>query len=147
MTVIDTSVFIDMLFRFNEKRYNLANRLFRLLQDVETTIVEPEIFKMELIGQLVRRMNKNEAIILYEEIIERVEVVKIESLKELAFSIAFETGCRAVDSFYVAVAKMKDSILVSNDKVQVESARKYGIEAYYLIEDFDKVIERLKEIK
>jgi len=137
MTVVDTSVFIDMLFRYDEKRYKLANRLFRLLQDVETTITEPEIFKVELIGQLVRRMNKNEAILLYEEIIERIEVVKIESLKEIAFSIAFETGCRAVDSFYVAVAKMKCLILISNDKVQVESAKKYGVEAYYLIEDFD----------
>ena len=147
MTVVDTSVFIDMLFRYDEKRYKLANRLFRLLQDVETTITEPEIFKVELIGQLVRRMNKNEAILLYEEIIERIEVVKIESLKEIAFSIAFETGCRAVDSFYVAVAKMKCLILISNDKVQVESAKKYGVEAYYLIEDFDRAVGRLKEIK
>ena len=29
----------------------------------------------------------------------------------------------------------------------VKNAKKAGIEAYYLIEEFDKAVERLKEIK
>jgi len=28
-----------------------------------------------------------------------------------------------------------------------KNAKKYGIKAYYLIEEFDKAVERLKEIK
>jgi predicted PilT family ATPase len=33
--------------------------------------------------------------------------------------------------------------LVSNDKIQIESARKFGVEAYYLLEEFEKVKEKM----
>lgn len=65
---------------------------------------------------------------------------------EAAFTIAFETGSRAIDSFYIATAKVSNNILVSNDKFQVESARMSGIEVYYLIEDFEKFYERIDGI-
>lgn len=61
------------------------------------------------------------------------------------FEIAFQTGCRAIDSFYIAVSHSTNSILVSNDKFQVESARKYGIKAFYLLEEFDQLEEVLNK--
>ncbi len=145
MTVVDTSVFIDELFNFDQNRHEKARQFFRLLQDKGITIAEPEMFKIELIGQLVRRMKRDEAALLYELIIERVELVRTEDLKEIAFSIAFETGCRAIDSFYIATAKVRDAILVSNDKVQVESAKKFGVNAFYLIEELEEIKKKLGE--
>ena len=56
------------------------------------------MFKIELIGQLVRRTKKE------EDITNKVEVVSIEKLRELAFSIAFETCCRAIDAYFIATA-------------------------------------------
>ena len=138
--------FSKNFWRKGDSRYDFARKFFRLLQDAGITIVEPEIFKIELIGQLARRMKKDKAILVYKEVVERVEFVKIESIKELALSIAFDTGCRAIDSFYVSAAKMENAILVSNDKIQVENAKKYGIEGYYLTGEFDRVVERLKEL-
>jgi len=67
------------------------------LQDSEITIIEPEIFR-KADKTAYQKDEQNEAILLYEEI----EVLKIKSLKEITFSIAFEIGCRAIDSFYVA---------------------------------------------
>jgi len=103
--VIDTSVFLDELFKFDQERHEKARIFFRLVQD--RLIVEPEIYG-------------------------------------IAFSIAFETGSRAIDSFYIAASKIKNAILVSNDKIQVESARKFGVEAYYLPEEFEKVKKRIR---
>jgi len=34
--------------------------------------------------------------------------------------------------------------LISNDKTQVESARKFGVEAYYIIEEFENIKEMIK---
>ena len=65
MIAVDTSVFLDELFRFDQKRHEKARIIFRLIQAGNILIVEPEIFKIELIGQLVRRMEKDEATILY----------------------------------------------------------------------------------
>ena len=39
---------------------------------------------------------------------------------------------------------MKDAVLVSNDKLQVESAQKFGVEAYYLLDDFEKIEARIR---
>ncbi len=62
--------------------------------------MEPRIFRIELIGQLVRRMEKAEATILYESIVEKLEFIKTKGLEGIAFSIAFETGSRAIDTFF-----------------------------------------------
>jgi uncharacterized protein len=62
---------------------------------------------------------------------------------EEALSIAQETGSRAADSFYIACAEAEKAILVSNDKHQIESAKKSGIEVYYLLQDKELVKKRL----
>ena len=144
MIVVDTSVFLDELFKFDQKRHDKARILFRLIEDNDVLIVEPEIFRIELIGQLVRRMKKDEATVLYESIVEMLEFTKTKDLGGFAFSIAFKTGSRAIDAFFIATAKIRGSHLVSNDKIQVESARKFGVEAYYLLEEFEKVKEMMK---
>ena len=143
MIVVDTSVFLDELFKFDQERHEKARIFFRLVQEGDILIVEPEIFKVELIGQLVRRMEKDEATILYESVVDKLELIKTEDLDGIAFSIAFETGSRAIDAFYIAAAEIKNAILVSNDNIQVESARKFGVEAYYLLEEFDRVKEKI----
>jgi len=142
--VVDTSVFLDELFKFDQKRHDKARILFRLIEDKEVLILEPEIFRVELIGQLVRRMKKDEATVLYESIVERLEFIKAKDLGGVAFSIAFETGSRAIDASFIAAAKIGISHLISNDKTQVESARKFGVEAYYIIEEFENIKEMIK---
>ncbi len=96
---------------------------------------------------MVRRTKKDEAFKIYSPIINKVNIVNVEKLRELAFSIASETGCRAVDAYFIATAKLTNSILITNDKVMANNAKKAGIEAYYLIEEFDNAVERLKEIR
>jgi len=99
---------------------------------------------LELIGVLSRFKPRKEI----EEILSIVEYVKVlseDEIFEIATSIAFDTHCRAVDAYFTATAKLTNSILITNDKVMVNNAKKYSVEAYYLIENFDRVIKRLKE--
>ena len=143
MIVVDTLVFIDALFNFNEDRNKKAKELFRLIQDNNIQIFEPEIFKIELIGQLVRRLKRDEALMLYELLIENIEFIETLKLWEISFDIALKTGCRAIDSFYIGTANVRNAFLISNDKFQVESARKFGVKAFYLIDEFSKVKKAL----
>lgn len=145
MIVIDTSVFIDALFEYDTKRTELAKKLFWLVQDRGITIAEPDIFKVELIGQLVRRMPREEAMRLYELIVEKIETVDTCKLREISFEIALKTGCRAIDSLYISVAHSRRGILISSDRFQVESARKYGIKAFYLLEELQEIERFLGE--
>ncbi len=144
MIVVDTSVFIDAIFEYDERRTAIARRLFRTIQDTKTQVLEPDVFKIELIGQLVRRMEVQKAISLYELLVDRIDIMDTSKLKEVTFEIALKTGCRAIDSFYIGVAHSRDAILVSNDRFQIESARKYGIKTFYLLEEWQELDKLLK---
>ena len=139
MIVIDTSVFIDAIFNFNEDMTKKAKELFRLVQDNNVQIFEPEILKIELIGQLVRRLKLDEPLMLYELLTENINFIETLKLWEISFDIALKTGCRAIDSFYIGATNVRNAFLVSNDKFQVESARKFGVKAFYLIDEFSEV--------
>ena len=56
MIVIDTSVFIDLLFEYDIERTRSAEELFLLLEENALTIAEPDLFKVELTGQVSRRV-------------------------------------------------------------------------------------------
>ena len=45
----------------------------------------------------------------------------------------------------VIIDSLLPKILITNDKIMVDNAEKCGIEAYYLIEEFVKVLKRIKD--
>ncbi len=92
-----------------------------------------------------RRFRRDDVLSFIDEILTKVSLV--DNPEELAFQIALDTGSRAVDSYFIATAKLTHSILITNDKVMAKNAKKAGIEAYYLIEEFDKALERIKKLQ
>ncbi len=142
MIVVDTSVFIDLFFEYRPDRTQLSEELFGIIKG--KPIFEPDLFKIELASQLVRRMRREEAMTTAEETFKQLNFIALSDIFELAFLIAIETGCRAADSFYIAAAKTTGSILVSSDRAQVESAKKFGINAFYLLDEAD-VLGRIKK--
>ncbi|MCX6677621.1 MAG: type II toxin-antitoxin system VapC family toxin [Methanothrix sp.] len=143
MIVLDTSIFIDLLFEYNSERTRSAEDLLSILEENDLTIVEPDLFKVEFTGQIARRIKKELAPKICEEIFAELVFVNTSRIFEEALSIAQETGSRAADSFYIACAKGEEAILISNDKHQIESAKKSGIEVYNLLNDQELVKKRL----
>jgi len=70
--VVDVSVFIDRLFIYDENRSNRAHSLFKLIDERELSIFEPQVFGIELASQLVRRKPRTIAERLYNEIMDKV---------------------------------------------------------------------------
>ena len=141
MVVVDTSVWLDLFLEDSERKKVAED----LMKAIETTIYEPEVFKIELAGTLSRRFRKDDVLSFVDEVMAKVRLV--ENPNELAFQVAVNTGCRAIDAYFIATAKVTNSILITNDKVMAKNAKKYGIEAYYLIEEFNKALNRIKDIK
>ena len=81
---------------------------------------------------------------LVEVLTEGIELINEEELFGEAYNLAYKTKSRAVDLYYIATAKLTNSILITNDRIMVENAKKAGIEAYYLLEEFKKVKKRLQ---
>lgn len=145
MIVLDTSIFIDLLFEYNSERTRSAEDLLSILEENDLTIVEPDLFKVEFTGQIARRIKKELAPKICEEIFAELVFVNTSRIFEEALSIAQETGSRAADSFYIACAKGEEAILISNDKHQIESAKKSGIEVYNLLNDQELIKKRLND--
>ena len=145
MPVVDTSVFVDSILEYDKSRTKMAEDLLEIIQNASLEVVDPFLFKVELAGVLSRKLPRNRVELIVKDILEDVRL--IPNPDDLAFEVAIKTGSRAADAYFIATAKLTNSILITNDKIMVNNARGYGIEAYYLIEEFDKAVERLKEIK
>jgi len=143
MIVVDTSIFIDQIFEYDPERTAIADGLFRLIEERKIPLLQPDVFKIEFVGQMSRRLRREEALTLAEEVLGEMNFIGAPELFEAAFSIALETGSRAIASFYIAAAKLEDAMLISNDRFQVDSAKKFGIEVYYLIEELEQIERRL----
>jgi len=143
--VIDVSVFIDRLFIYDEERSNRARNVFRIVDKKGYNIFEPQVFGIELASQLIRRKPRNIAERVYDEVMERIIVVE-EIDYDLLLGVAFQTGCRAIDTYYIATASIVDGILISADKVMVTNARRYGVDAYYIHDarEYNELMSKLQ---
>jgi hypothetical protein len=59
MIVLDTSIFIDLLFEYNSERTRSAEDLLSTLEENGLTIVEPDLFKVEFTGKLPEGSKRN----------------------------------------------------------------------------------------
>ena len=142
--VADTSVFVDSILEYDKSRTKMAEDLLETIQNASLEIVDPILFKVELAGVLSRKLLRNRVKLIVEDILKDVRLMP--NPDDLAFEVAIKTSSRAADAYFIATAKLTNSILITNDKVMAKNAKKADVEAYYLIEEFE-AIERLKEIK
>lgn len=143
--VIDVSVFIDRLFIYNEERSRRARNVFRIVDKKGYNIFEPQVFGTELASQLVRRKSGDIAKRIYDEVMERIIVVE-EIDYDLLLDVAFQTGCRAIDTYYIATTSIVDGVLISADRVMATNARRYGVDAYYIHDarEYNELMSKLK---
>ena len=142
MITVDTSIFIDLLFEYDSNRTLKAEEVLGIILEKGLEIINPTAFKVELAGVLTRRMQIDKALEIIKSII-LSEIKLIPNPDELAFDVALKTGSRATDAYFIATAKLTNTILITNDRMMAINAKKYGVEAYYLIEEFDIAKKRL----
>jgi len=141
MITVDTSIFIDLLFEYDSNRTLKAEEVLGIILEKGLEIINPTAFKVELAGVLTRRMQIDKALEIIKSIL--FEIKLIPNPDELAFDVALKTGSRATDAYFIATAKLTNTILITNDRMMAINAKKYGVEAYYLIEEFDIAKKRL----
>ncbi len=145
MIVLDTSILVGAFISFSKDRHDIGTTLIDLISDRGLDIYEPQLLPIELSGVLVRYKPRDVVKEHINEVIRFVNLVGCEEFHNIALEVALSTGCRAVDAFFIACAKKTKSILISNDKTQVTSARRAGVETYHLLGEYEKVLKKLRE--
>ncbi|MEM2145750.1 MAG: type II toxin-antitoxin system VapC family toxin [Candidatus Jordarchaeaceae archaeon] len=110
------------------------------------TIYIPKIFLIELIS-VTKRLGISMSRKDIERLVTDFEILDEDFIFEEAFKITEESHPRAVDSYFIAVAKLTNSVLISCDRIRVENGKKYGIRAYYLLEELDDAIKAVRKLK
>ena len=144
MIVVDASVLIDSLFSSSSERYQKSIILLRTAEGLP--LYAPRILRVELIAVARRLGFKGERRNLLR-VTEKLNLVGEDIIINIAEYIADRIHPRAVDAYYIATAIVTGGILVSNDKLMVRNSRKAGVEAYYLLEEYEVTLNRLKELK
>jgi len=142
---IDTSVLIDFFTKKDLDRYRKSEILLKVARGV-IPIYCPKIILAEIYGVLVRYSIKL-ANLGYNFAFNNFNLLGEEEIFGDVLRICKSTGSRDVDAYFAATAKLTNSILITNDRIMAENAKKYGIECYYLIEEFDTAMERIKELQ
>jgi len=144
MIVIDTSVLIDYVFEKDLVRNNIAKETLKLVKGLKA--FAPRILIVEFIA-IAKRLGTAISKPNIDKLTADFVLLSKDAIFNEAFKIAERVHPRAIDAYFIATAKITNSILITNDKVMAKNAKKYGIEAYYLIEEFDKALNRIKNIK
>jgi len=146
MIVLDASVIIDSLLPKMGDRYKKSGELLETISTSRIAVHAPMLLKIELASILSRKKEANIVKRFVEELISEIELISEEKLVETAYNLAFEVKGRAVDLYYITTSKLTGSILITNDKIMAKNAKKCGVAAYYLIEEFEKVVKRIEEM-
>ena len=144
MIVVDASVFIDSLFSSSAERYQKSIGFLRATEVLP--LYAPRIFRVELIA-IARRLGFKGGRRDLRMVIEKLNLIGEDNIINVAEYVADQIHPRAVAAYYIATAIETGSMLVSNDKLKVGNSRKAGIESYYLLEEYEITLNRLKELK
>ena len=140
---IDVSIFFDYFIKVKEKeeRHRIAREFLNKISTQEIVVYEPFIFEVELKAVLVRYLRKNIVENIVGKLLEYIIIIEEIRLREHANNIALETGCRAIDAYYIATAKTTNAILITNDRIMKQNAMKTSIKTFHLIEEYQKVLK------
>jgi len=70
-----------------------------------------------------------------------------EELFNEAYRLAPVVKGRAADLYYIAVAHVTCSMLLSSDRRQIEGAKRAGVKAYYVVGEIEHVLEDVRKMK
>jgi len=143
--VLDASVIIDSLLPKMGDRYKKSCELLEIITKSGIAVYAPRILKIELASVLSRKKDAKVVRRFVDELISEIELISEEKLIEIAYRLAFVVKGRAVDLYYITTSELTGSMLITNDKIMADNAEKCGIEAYYLIEEFEKAFKRIED--
>jgi hypothetical protein len=129
MVTLDTSVLADLFLPVEEERKLKAKGIIEVVEEREIEIYNPKIFIIELLS-ILRRFLSKEMVETALQISRSINLLDESEIFEIARELSLEIHPRATDAYFIATAKLSDSILISNDKTMVNNSRETGIEAY-----------------
>ena len=148
-SVLDTSVIIKSIFKppisLSSKIYKRelethekCRTIIRMLEETGVNVYVPKVCVVETAAVVRRLANKKFALKISEGVLYSYEVLDETFLFDSAWTIAMNTGCSGFDSYFIALARINDAVLFTDDK---------GMHFHAQEIDVDSVLVRVTDLK
>jgi len=155
--VLDTSVIIKSIFKPPKslsgeiykrelETHNKCRNIIKKMEEEDMDVYIPRICVVETAAVTKRLVDKNFAVKISKGVLDSYEVVDEAFLFDSAWAIAAETGCPGFDSYFIALAKIKNAILFTDDKGMSFHAKRVGVDSVLIRETNSKEIENKLKI-
>ena len=150
--VLDTSVIVksifkppkslsDEIYKRELETHDKCRDLIKKIEEGDMDIYVPKICVVETAAVMKRLADKNFAVKISKGVLDSYEVVDEVFLFDSAWTIAVETGCSGFDSYFIALAKIKNAILFTDDKGMSFHAKRVEVDSVLIRETNSKEIE------
>lgn len=150
--VLDSSILIKSIFKplrslpkeayaREIETHDKCRRLLKMIDEKEVEVYVPRACIVETAAVVRRLSDRARARMVSKGIMESYEISDELALFDTAWIIATDTGCSGFDSYFIALARMKNAVLFTDDNGMHHHARDVGAESV-LVRETD--VERIE---
>ncbi|MDQ1261347.1 MAG: hypothetical protein QG575_528 [Euryarchaeota archaeon] len=136
--VLDTSILIKSIFKplrslSNEaysrelETHEKCKALIKLIEEQDVEVHVPKVCVVEIAAVARRLAGRTLASKASKGIIKSYNIADEDTFFQIAWEVALETGCSGFDSYFIALAKREDAILLTDDSGMHHHAEEAGI--------------------
>ena len=144
-SVLDTSVIIKSIFKppksLSSKIYKRelethekCRTIIRMLEESGVDVYVPKVCVVETAAVVRRLADKKFAMKISEGVLYSYEVLDETFLFDSAWTIAMNTGCSGFDSYFIALARINDAVLFTDDKGMHFHAKEVDVDSVLIRE-------------
>ncbi len=155
--VLDTSVIVKSIFKprrslpdeIHRRELNTHEKcraIINLLDERYGSVYVPKVCAIETAAVTKRLSNdKKLAIKISEGVLDSYETVDESILFDVAWTVAVDTGCTGFDSYFIALAKIKSAVLLTDDGGMHFRATEADVDAILVRDsDLEKIEDHLE---
>ena len=98
----------------------MAEKVFEIIERKGIEIYAPKLFVVEFVSMMKRLVGN----MIPTNVFDKINLFDEAVIFETAKDVALKVHPRAADAYFIATAKLTNSILITNDKVMAKNAKK-----------------------
>ncbi len=123
--------------------YQKCRKLLSLIDERDVEVHIPKCCIVEMAAVSKRLSDKATARRISKGLMESYEITDESLLFDTAWTIAMDTGCSGSDSYFIALAKIENAPLFTDDNGMLHHGREAGVDAVLIRDTDDNMIEKL----
>ncbi len=150
--VLDTSVIVksifkplkslsDELYKREMGTHEKCRLIIKRIEEKGTEIYIPKVCVVETAAVVKRLADQKSAKKISKGVFESYDVVEEALLFDSAWEVATNTGCSGFDSYFIALARIRNAVLLTDDGGQHFHAEEIGVGSVLIREANIKQIE------